>query len=95
MSDSAAVEVAVEIIEEWHHWDGFREGVVRIKHPAAFHSVGDLYYATATSDWSEDGPWEYEARSLFHLVDETLEHPSTGALPDPGVFKFTSGDVAF
>lgn len=86
MAHGTRVDGPVEIIDEWHHYDGFLIGIVRID--------GLLCYAHCVSDMmSEDdnGPWEYRARSLFHLLWPLVEFDDAvdRADPDPGLLTFS------
>lgn len=75
-------ERSVEIVERWHTWDGFIEGVVRVD--------GSLFHANMVGDDLEsDDPRAYEARSLFHQLGK----PGPAAIPDPGVLTFTEKEI--
>lgn len=50
----------VKIIEEWHCWDGFLEGIVE--------NSNQLYYAKTNDDPLQDAPRRYFAIPLFKYI---------------------------
>lgn len=85
---SAPLEI--EVIEEWNYYDGFREGILRIKRDGAFSPAGDLYHAWATEYRVQaDDETRIEARSLFHQLSEALGLDISTVAPDPGPLHFT------
>jgi hypothetical protein len=83
-------ELEIELVEEWNYYDGFREGVLRIKQPGAFHDDGDLYHARAMEYLVEnDEETRVEARSLFHVLYEALGLDLSGAIAEPPRPTFT------
>ncbi len=76
----------VEIVEEWHRWDGFLSGIVRIDN--------DLYLCDCKTDPLDDGERQYIARSLFHLVAPLVSfHAPQFTLQDPGEKLFREAQI--
>lgn len=76
----------VEIVAEWHYWNGFVNGIVRID---------DLLFFADMNDFDGDAERRYHAQSLFHLLYPLVRFPANldSAQANPGLVRFRESDL--